>query len=531
MRLNFIAITLGIFFCCPEGWTQLSFPLEDYYQAEIERRFLNDSSDHDFYGQHLSSRPILQSRTAADSIYADYSKQYYWLTQKIFKENFLIFQGSDFWCAVDPIVDLEGGHDLFIDSMHLKYWNTRGIRVQAKFLDKIGFVTEFYENQAKVPDYQSALFKDHGEFILSGGLTTYKQTNAVIPGYARTKPFKTTGYDFAFAQGYLTIEPNRFFNLRAGNGNHFIGNGSRSLLLSDMACNYPFLKMETNFWNNRIQYHVMYNLMTNLYRLAYFTTPESTYERKIGSFHYLDIAVTKNLTVGIFEGAVWRHTDSLGTGEIDPMFGNPVIGLNSILKSTDSANYNSILGLNVNFNFFRNSIYGQVVYDHKTISAFQVGIKSYDVLIPKLDLSAEYNHAEQNTYLSNNRRYNFSHYNLPLAHPLTAGFDELLFKISYQYNRWFFQNSTVYYAQPQNDSTNLGTDILQAQSTVSLNMFNQTNVFYNQFEAGYRFNKRYNLQAVAGYIYRTDNKSVNAGITQYVYAGIRTRLKNKRFDY
>ncbi|MBI3135808.1 MAG: hypothetical protein HYZ14_14115 [Bacteroidetes bacterium] len=531
MRLIFITLFIGSGLYASHAWAQLGFPLEEYYQGEIERRFLNDSADHDFYTQHLSSKPIRQSRTQADSIYADYQKRYYWLTQKIFKENFLIFEGDDFWCAVDPILDLEAGHDFYIDSLHYKYWNTRGIRVQARFLNKVGFVTTFYENQAMVPDYQRDLFNAHGEFQLNGPGTAYKQVNGVVPGYARTKLFKKTGYDFAFAEGYLSIEPNRYFNLQFGNGNHFIGSGYRSLLLSDNATNAPFLKLETNFWNNRIQYQVIYNVMTNLYRLPYYTTPEATYERKLGAFHYLDLAITKNISLGLFEGAVWKHTDSLGTAKIDPLFANPVILSNSLIKGSSANGYNAIAGLNLTIRFFKNILYGQLVLDENKLAAYQAGLKAYDVLFPKLDLQAEYNHADQNTYLSTDKRYNYSHYNLPLAHPLSAGFDELVFKISYQYNRWFFQNHTTYSAHYVNDTLNFGTDILQPSSTIALPFYTRTKTFYNQLEAGYRFNKRYNLQACIGFIYRTDNLPVNESVTQYVYLGIRTRLKNKRFDY
>jgi hypothetical protein len=530
MQLKFLCIILFTL-TGRLAWSQLYFPIEHYYHGEIERYNLRDSLEHDFYRQHLSAKPILQSRTWADSIFADNGKYYYWLTQKLFKENFLLFEGDDFWCAVDPIVDLEPGHDFAIDSAHYKLWNTRGFRVQAKFMDKIGFTTSFYENQAFVPDYQYAFAKAHGEFFPNGLVTYYTQQNAVIPGYARTKTFKSTGYDFAFAEGHVSIEPNRFFNLQFGNGNQFIGNGYRSLLLSDFSVNYPFLKPEINLFNGRVQYFVTYALLQNLYRLPYHTTPEATYERKIGTFHYLDIAVTKNLTVGIFEGATWKRTDSLGTHQPNWLFTNPVILSNSILHDQDDSTYNSILGLNLGFNFFKNTLYAQAVVDHGALSAWQLGIKAYDVMLPKLDLQAEYNHAEPNTYLAGEKRYNYSHYNLPLAHPYTAGFDELLFRVNYQYGRWFAENKTIYSARYVTDTLNLGTSVLAEMSALDAENYTRTKVLYNQFEVGYRFNKRYNLQAVAGFIYRTDNMPVSENVTQYVYFGIRTRLKNKTLDF
>ena len=530
MRLNLLLIIVFTF-CRQYSWSQLYFPLENYYNGEIERRFVHDSSSADFYRQHLSSKPVLQSRSDPDSLYYSAEKHYYWLTQKLFKENFLVFEGDDFWCAVDPIADLEAGQDFSLDSMNLNLWNTRGIRVQAKFFDKVGFTTSFYETQAFVLDYQAEFFRDHGEFYPIPGSDYYVQYNGVVPGYSRTKSFKTSGFDFAFAEGQVSIEPNRFFNLQFGNGSRFIGYGYRSLLLSDFAPNYPFIKPEINFWKGRVQYSVTYALLQNLYRLPYYTTPEATFERKIGTFHYLDVAVTKNLTIGLFEGSQWRHTDSLGTHPVDWLFANPVLMTNAVLRDTSAGGYNSITGINIGINIWNNLIYGQLVIDNGKPAAYQAGIKMYDLIIPKLDVLVEYNHAGQNTYLSRDKRYNYSHYNLPLAHPCTAGFEELVIRLSYQRNHWFIDNKIVYSARYQNDTMNIGTSIFHPTSTVVLAQFDRSKIFYNTLEIGYRFNKRNNLQAVAGYMFRTDNAPVNERVTNYVYLGIRTRLKNKTLDF
>src|SRR5690606_19618816 len=113
----------------------------------------------------------------------------------------------------------------------------------------------------------------------------------------------------------------------------------------------------------------------------------------------------------------------------------------------------------------------------------------------------------------------------------TAGFDELIVRLSYQYKRWFAENRTVYSARYVNDTLNLGTEILNPSSTLDLQSYNRVKIFYNQSEIGYRLNKTYNLQIVAGYLYRTDNNQTNEDVTNYVYFGIRTRLKNKTLDF
>lgn len=325
---------------------QLYLPLNAYYQNEVERQFLTDSAS-TLSNAHLSMKPILDKRTNAENIYQSQGKHYYWITQKIFKENFIVFEGADFWCSIDPILDLELGSDFSADSLERLYWNTRGIRIQGKFFDQVGFSTVIYENQAILPLYQRTYADDHGEFFPNSILTQYQQNNAIIPGYARTKPFKTNGYDFGFAEGYVHYSPSKHFNIQLGNGNHFIGNGYRSLLLSDFTTNYPFLKLETNLWEDRIQYNTIYALHQNPYRLVLYTTPEATYERKIGTYHYLDFAISKNLQIGLFEGNQWRLVDSLGSHQPNYLFLNPVPFVSSLIKQNDSTGFSSIMGINL----------------------------------------------------------------------------------------------------------------------------------------------------------------------------------------
>lgn len=474
----------------------------------------------------------MDKRTSTNKLYQSDGKFYYWITQKLFKENFLIFEGKDFWCSVDPIVDLEFGSDLSLDSLERMYWNTRGLRVQAKFFNKVGFTSTFHENQAVVPFYQSSYFEDHGEFFPGSTGTSYIQTNAVIPGYARTKPFKQkNGYDFGNAQGTVSYVPNANLNFQIGNGNQFIGNGYRSLLLSSYAVNYPFGKIEANLLNGRIQYNAIYAIHQNLYRLGTYTTPEATFERKIGTYHYLDFAVNENLQIGLFEGSHFKRSDSLGTTQPDFLFANPILGVNTLVNGFENEGFYSILGINTSFSFGGNRIYGQVVIDKSKIAGTQLGIKAYNLIFPNLDFSAEYNYVQLNTYLSTEKRYNYSHYNLPLAHPLVAGFNELTLNLYYQHKRFFVQNRFTYSKRIKNDSIKIGNNILEPSRDVPNELNYNQFVVYNRFEIGYRFNKNYNLEAVFGHSYRNETQPTQNPITNYTYIGIRTRLKNKTLDF
>jgi hypothetical protein len=514
------------------GSAQLYLPIEDFYTGEAYRLAIKDSSKtENYFKNHLSLKPILDKRTSTEKITHSDEKYYYWITQKLFKEHFLILEGEDFWCAIDPILDLEFGTDFSADSLERLSWNSRGIRIQAKFLDKVAFSTSFYETQAYLPGFINSYVNAHGEFQVNSTGTIYQQVNAVIPGFSRTKAFKVNGYDFSMAEGQVSIVPNQFFNVQFGNGNQFIGGGERSLLLSDFSANYPFAKFEANLLKGRIQYNTIYALHQNLYRIPFNTTPEATFERKIGAYHYLDFAMNENLQIGLFEGSHWRRSDSAGTHTPDFNFINPVVGANTTLKGFEQEGYKSIIGLN--FSYFLNSmnLYGQVVFSAVNKGGYQIGMKYFNLFTDGLDFTAEYNHVTLNAYLSSEKRYNYSNYNLALAHPLTAGFDELIFKLSYQANHFFVQNKLIYSAQIKNNDQAIGNYILAPKSTAANNNNYQQNRVFNNLEIGYRFNKNYNFQFVLGHIYRNEEKISDNPLTNYTYIGLRTRLRNKNFNF
>jgi len=530
----FLLFTLGSI----SAYTQLFFPNESYYNGQIERFRLRSDSSINHYQTHLSMKPVMETIALKDSVLFDDSEHYYWITQKIFKENFIIFTNGDqqnpgdFWCSIDPILDVEAGADLAEDSLRLLYWNTRGIRIQARIMDKVAFTTSVYETQSFQPQYYSDYVKAHGEFYPNSSATSYTQQNGVVPGYARVKLFKGDGFDYSMASGVLAIRPNKHFNVSLGQSNHFIGNGHRSLLLSDFSTPYPFVNFRTTFWKGRIQYNVMYSIHQNLYRLREYSTPEASYEKKLGAHQYLDVSVSKNWQIGLFYGSLWNRVDSSGMVKMNYLYLNPVI-LSNAFFNANGPGRSQITGFNTNVTFGMTSFYSQLVLQEDfSMGGFQFGLTSYDLLTPNLDVQLEYNQVRQNTYLSDEDRMNWSSNNLPLAHPLTAGFRELIARISYQHNRFFVTNQLTYSARDRNDSYAIGTGILEPKSTVLLPPgFYQNHVVMNQIEIGYRFNKQNNLQLFMGYTYRNETFYNDRPTTNYVFAGIRTRLNNKTQNF
>src|SRR5438477_369563 len=64
--------------------------------------------------------------------------------------------------------------------------------------------------------------------------------------------FKKNGNDFWDANGYITFNIIKQIDLQFGHDKNFIGNGYRSLFLSDFSPNYLFAKINTRVW--RLQY-------------------------------------------------------------------------------------------------------------------------------------------------------------------------------------------------------------------------------------------------------------------------------------
>lgn len=506
------------------GISQLNIPNTRSYNQSIYHIFLNDSSNH-FKNTHLSFKPINETKSNPDLVFKDKGEYYYWITQKLFKEHFLIFKGDDFWCGVDPIIDLELGQD-FNDTDHpIKFWNTRGIRIQAKFFKNFAFETSIYENQATLLNYQSNYVLTHGEFRVSDH--TYKQENAIIPGYARTKPFNTTGFDFAFAKGYFNYQPTQWLTIEAGNGNHFIGHGYRSLLLSDFSVNYPYLKPEFLLFNDRLQYNILYASQQNLYRLPFHVTPEANYERKLSVGHYLDYSFNKHLQIGIFENSTWVRVDSLGATPFKLAALNPFFGT-ELLADNDN-NYNGLYGINVSLSIKSIKLYSQLVIDNKKLGGYQLGVNLYNLLIPNIDFQLEYNQTKGGTYLSENKRANYNHSNLPLAHPLGHNFQEIIAVIDFKYKRWFLANTSIYSQKNISDTNRVNETLLFQPSNQPYNTAN--NVWLNRVEFGYRFNKKYNLELYIGYLNRISTIKNIDNSSNFAYFGLKTNLHQKTLDW
>ena len=336
-----------------------------------------------------------------------------------FRSDFFSVNQPDFTLRVNPVAYLEVGHDSRLGG--LRYVNTRGVQVEGTIDKKLGFYTFLADNQMGVPAYvQQRIQRDN-----------------IVPHEGYWKPFKSSGsaYDFLSARGYITYAASRHINLQLGHDRNFIGNGYRSLILSDYAAPYFFLKINTRVW--KFNYQNLFTQMT-----ADKANADTIYQKKYLSFHHLSLDVTPNFNVGVFESVVFAR----GKGGYELGYLNPIIFYRSAEQQVGSQD-NSLLGLDFKWNIkHRYQLYGQLVLDEFVLSqvrsgdgwwankqAIQLGAKYIDAAgIRNFDLQGEFNYIRPYTYQHEDKYRNYQHYNQPLAHPMGANLYEFIGIASYQ---------------------------------------------------------------------------------------------------
>ena len=256
--------------------------------------------------------------------------------------SFLTVQSDDFFFHVKPILQIGLGDDRKDDN--LIFQNTRGISINGIIDKKVYFKTTILENQQRFYNY----FENE-----------IARINA-IPGQGFFRPYQSgiidavNGWDFLNASGYAGLRISKSIDLRIGHGRNFIGNGLRSMLLSDYGNNYFFLQLNTRVWKFHLQ-----NTFTELSVNSSRDNQGNTLlPKKYMAYHYLDFQINENLSIGLFESVVFSRED-----HFEFQYLNPIILYRSVEQFLDSPD-NVLLGLNMNWKVKKGwQIYGQLLLD------------------------------------------------------------------------------------------------------------------------------------------------------------------------
>src|SRR5437763_10595024 len=167
------------------------------------------------------------------------------------------------------------------------FQNSRGVSIRGLIADKIGVSTYLTENQERDPLYVQRWVNEH----------------QAVPGEGYYKFFKRTGYDYFDARGYFTFNVAKYIDVAFGYDKNFIGNGYRSLFLSDFANNALFLKLNTRIW--KLNYQNLFMELTNTHPRTF----DLYLNKKYAAIHHLDISATKWLKISLFEAVVFGRTN------------------------------------------------------------------------------------------------------------------------------------------------------------------------------------------------------------------------------
>lgn len=345
------------------------------------------------------------------------------------KADFYSLQTPDFDLHVNPVINLSLDLDGSDPERTRTYANTRGLEVRGTIGKKLGFYTYFADNQVFYPKYIREYASLYGK---------PNSLNGFAPGEGFTKRFPAgggIGSDFISARGSLTFNVLKIINVQFGHDRNFIGNGFRSMLLSDNAAPYLFLKLTTRLGEN-IQYTNLFAELQNVET----TSGNELIPNKYATMHHLSVNIGKRVNLGIFESIIFSR-DRLEIGYLNPLI------LYRFVESYRGSADNSFAGLDAKVNFLGHFLgYGQFLLDEFILSnivsgrgswtnkfAAQVGVKYIDAFeVDNLDLQAEINVARPYTYAHISGQTNYTHYNQPLAHPLGANFEEFVGIARYQ---------------------------------------------------------------------------------------------------
>ncbi|RMA65683.1 gliding motility protein RemB [Ulvibacter antarcticus] len=483
-----------------------------------------------YYDFEAKIQPLLWNKTS-------------WFGRKLWNEHFITLKGTDYWLTIDPGVDLQIGKDTDADID--TYNNTRLVYTQGGIGKNINFFAVIYESQGRFADY----YNRYAESIRPDG-----GNPAIIPGRGIAKAFKEDSYDYPVATGHVSYTPSKAFNIQLGHGKQFIGDGYRSLLLSDNASSYPFFKINTTFW--KLKYT---NTWMSLRDVRPEVTQDGSFRTKYMANHYLSYNVTKRLNIGLFESVIWQNDNDRG---FDFNYINPIIFYRAIEFSTGSRGGNALIGLTAKYKFTdRINAYAQLILDefstsdisgangsYKNKTGYQLGLKYYDAFgMKNLTLQTEYNRVRPYTYSHNTVVLNYGHNNQSMAHTLGANFSEFIGIARYDFGRIygdlkiivakrgfefnttedsFFYGGSIYGSEDDRISDN-GNELAQG---------NTTDFFHAELQGGYVINPSTNLKAYASVIFRDfkpmeNTKTVFENQTTWFNFGIRTDLFNWYNDF
>ena len=506
-------------------------PLDNVYYDRIMQKYQSEnmtilSSMKPLLLQEMDS--VFEISDVLYKVPGDSKNKNTFVYRKLFTENLFSYTTKDFSITADPVFNFGLGYET--KEPKNTWINTRGIAVTGLLGNSFSFSTTIYETQAVFATWPDSAIRTLG----------------VVPGQGGYKGFKENGVDYFNSSGYVSYSPLQYINITMGYGKNFIGEGYRSMLLSDASFNYPYFKFTGNF--KKVKYTVLYNQLID--RSA--RSDLYGYDRKWSTMHYLQVLLWGRLNVGLFDAIVWENADTSGYRGFDVQYLNPVILLRPVEESFGSPD-NALVGATFSVRINKHyTIYGQLILDEFKLEhvkandgwwankyGYQLGISGWNLLnITALNARLEYNQARPYTYSHSSTIESYGHFNQPLAHPMGANFRELVAMASYTRGNWMANlkmNIAMYgvdtagkdfgknvFIPYDNRVSEFGNEIGQGL---------KTNLTIADASISYLLNRRTNMRIEFGISTRHEANAHHDKQMFYIFGGIKTGLRNIYYDF
>jgi len=259
--------------------------------------------------------------------------------------DFYYYEDDNLQLHVNPVI--QWTYARTSDPLGSTFVNSRGGEIRGQIDKKLSFYTILTENQARYPEY----------------VNNVRDSTLVVPYEGFWKQYATTGVDFLRAQGYIDFGFSESISAQLGFGKHFVGNGMRSLILSDYSNNYPYLRINTE--TKVFDYtNIFAELIAGVRGGTFGLEGTGGFQKKYMAFHHLNMKIKPNLHIGLFESVMYGDS----TGGLKVEYLNPIIFYRAVEQQNGSED-NALIGLDFKWDIKnRVSLYGQLVIDEMIVS-------------------------------------------------------------------------------------------------------------------------------------------------------------------
>lgn len=490
------------------------------------------ASDTDF---HFTVKPFTQKDFSKfkqfDTVNLN-SKIFYSLLNK----DLLNVSKNNFSFILNPLIQSQAYYDVRASSLFMA--NKIGVSINSSYKNKVFFNSNLYYSVLNLPDFQK----------------TFADSFGIIPHYGKFLSANGNQYSILSFSGEITYQPSEYIYFHVGKGNHFLGNGYRSLFLSDNTNSYPYFKTTVDIW--KIKYFWLIAGLNDFE--LYNSNQEFDLYKKAAFIHYFSLNITKRINFNFFEAIISNPYDIHGDKNgYEPAYFNPVIFYRPVEFYTGTTD-NSLMGIGINLRLFKSlHLYSQFILDDLIVSklkdgsgwwgnkiGIQVGLKAYNFFnVEGLFFRGELNVVRPYTYSHGISTYNsvqnlnYGDYHQSLAHPLGANFAEAISVISYNKGR-FMTTAKIILSKSgvDNDSISYGSDIYKAYNLrpddygIKFLQGEITGFSFIDINVSYLINPNYNLKFEIGVYNRTEMNSFVNNSQTVLYLGLSSRLFNEQPD-